>query len=441
MQKHYSEIRKIDPARDARLGDGTPNLNDRLEIGPTLLAIREWEQRGLQQPNLDRMRKHRLDRLTKYLSERDLAAALLFDPLNIRYATDTTNMQVWNSHNPFRAALVCADGYLAIWDYMGTRFLSDYNDLISDRFIGASMFYFASGDLGEEDAENFRAQITETVKAHAGSNKRIAIDKIMPRGLMAFKNAGMDIVDGEELMEKVRSIKGEDEILAMRCAVAACEKAVGEMVDHIQPGLSENEIWSHLHAGNIKRGGEWIETRLLASGPRTNPWFQECGPRIVQNNEIVAFDTDLISCYGMCVDISRTVWVGDDAPRQDMRDAMAHAKEHLDHNIARLKPGMSFHQVCLGGHTLFDKYQKQKYGSQMHGVGLCDEWPSIPYPDEWRKGSLHGSLQPGMTFSVESLVSPENGDFSIKLEDQVLITQDGVENLTCFEFDAALLVQ
>ena len=83
MQKHYSEIRKIDPARDTRLGDGTPNLNDRLEIGPTLLAIREWEQRGLQQPNLDRMRKHRLDRLTKYLSERDLAAALLFDPLNI----------------------------------------------------------------------------------------------------------------------------------------------------------------------------------------------------------------------------------------------------------------------------------------------------------------------------------------------------------------------
>ena len=49
---------------------------------------------------------------------------------------------------------------------------------------------------------------------------------------------------------------------------------------------------------NIRRGGEWIETRLLTSGPRTNPWFQECGPRIVQPNEILAFDTDLIGPYG-----------------------------------------------------------------------------------------------------------------------------------------------
>ena len=51
-------------------------------------------------------------------------------------------------------------------------------------------------------------------------------------------------------------------------------------------GMSEDAIGHH--AENIKRGGEWIETRLLASGPRTNPWFQECGPRLVQNNEIVA---------------------------------------------------------------------------------------------------------------------------------------------------------
>ena len=57
---------------------------------------------------------------------------------------------------------------------------------------------------------------------------------------------------------------------------------------------SEDDIWAVLHAENIRRGGEWIETRLLASGPRTNPWFQECGQRIVQNNEIVSFDTCLL---------------------------------------------------------------------------------------------------------------------------------------------------
>ena len=43
-----------------------------------------------------------------------------------------------------------------------------------------------------------------------------------------------------------------------------------------------------LHAGNIKRGGEWLETRIFSSGPRTNPWFQESGPRIVSDGELLA---------------------------------------------------------------------------------------------------------------------------------------------------------
>ena len=92
---------------------------------------------------------------------------------------------------------------------------------------------------------------------------------------------------------------------------ARTEAAMAEMEEATRLGvpkgdMSEDAIWAELHKGNIKRGGEWIETRLLSSGPRTNPWFQECGGRIVQNNEIVAFDTDLIGCYGMCIDISRT---------------------------------------------------------------------------------------------------------------------------------------
>ena len=109
-------------------------------------------------------------------------------------------------------------------------------------------------------------------------------------------------------------------MLAMRCAAHACETAVAAMEVFTREnvpkgGISEDDIWSVLHAENIRRGGEWIETRLLASGPRTNPWFQECGPRLIQNNEIVAFDTDLIGCYGICIDISRTWWVGDARPQ------------------------------------------------------------------------------------------------------------------------------
>ena len=207
------------------------------------------------------------------------------------------------------------------------------------------------------------------------------------------------------------------------------------------PGVTEDEIWAVLHAGNIKRGGEWIETRLLASGPRTNPWFQECGPRPVRNNEIVAFDTDLVGAYGICTDISRTWWVGDAAPRPDMIDAMQHGMDHIFTNMEMMKPGVSIEELVMGGHQLVDRYWKQKYSCKFHGVGLCDEWPMITYPDHWRPGAFDYVLEPGMVLCVEALVSPEGGDFSIKLEEQVLVTETGYENLTAYPFDPRLTGQ
>jgi Xaa-Pro aminopeptidase len=202
---------------------------------------------------------------------------------------------------------------------------------------------------------------------------------------------------------------------------------------------SEDDIWAVLHAENIRRGGEWIETRLLASGPRTNPWFQECGPRIVQPDEIVAFDTDLIGPYGMCIDISRTWWVGESRPTNEMISAMRHAMDHIETNMAMLKPGVTNRELVFGGHQLESRYWKQKYSCKMHGVGLCDEWPFVPYPDAWVDGAMEMTYEPGMVMCVEALVSPEGGDFSIKLEQQVLITETGHECLTTYPFDPRLL--
>lgn len=445
MSQHYSDTRrKIDPSRGDRLGDGTANDNDRVEIGPTQLAFREWEAAGLALPNLERMRDYRWKRLVQALQARDYGAVLLFDPLNIRYATDSTNMQLWNSHNPFRACMVCADGHMVVWEYKQSPFLVTFNPLVRELRTGASFFYMACGDNTAKDAGSFAAQVGEVMRAHAGANKRIAVDKIMVHGLRALERAGFVVMEGEEVTERARAIKGPDEILAMRCAHHACETAIGVMERAAREGvpkgnMSEDDIWSVLHAENIRRGGEWIETRLLASGPRTNPWFQECGPRIVQNNEIVAFDTDLIGSYGICIDMSRSWWIGDQRPTNAMISAMHHARDHIATNMEMLKPGVTIRELTFGGHRLEDQYWKQKYSCKMHGVGLCDEWPFVPYPDGWAEGAFEVALEPGMVLCVEALVSPEGGDFSIKLEDQVLITETGYENLTKYPFDPALM--
>ncbi len=444
MNQHYRETRKIDPTKGAQLPDGSPNDADRVEIGPTQLAFREWEAAGLVLPNLAQMRRYRWERLTRLVVERGYGGILMFDPLNIRYATDSTNMQLWNTHNPFRAVLLCADGYMVIWDYKNSPFLSMFNPLVREQRSGADLFYFDRGDKLGPAADKLAAEIRDLVHEHGGGQMRLAVDKVMLHGLRALERAGFEVMDGEELTEKSRSIKGPDEILAMRCANHACETSVRAMEDfaraHVPLGqTSEDDIWAVLHAENIRRGGEWIETRLLASGPRTNPWFQECGPRICQNNEIISFDTDLVGSYGICIDISRSWWIGERKPRADMIYAMQHGVEHIQTNMQMLKPGVMIPELTAGTHVLDAQFQKQKYGCLMHGVGLCDEWPLVAYPDGAVEGAFDYPLEAGMVLCVEALVSPEGGDFSIKLEDQVLITEDGFENLTTYPFDPALM--
>jgi len=444
MNSHFRDTRKIDPTRGEMTGDNTPNTQDRIEIGPTQLAYAEWAAAGQELPDLQAMRRFRWERLTRHIVDRGYGGLLMFDPLNIRYATDSTNMQLWNSHNPFRAVLLCADGYMVMWDYKNAPFLSTFNPLVREQRSGASMFYFANGDKSDEAADAFVVQIQDVMREHAGGETRLAVDKIMVAGYRALTTTGFEVMEGEEVTEKSRAIKGPDEIKAMRCASHSCEVACAEMERFARTEVpfgqtSEDDVWAILHAENIKRGGEWIETRLLSSGPRTNPWFQECGGRIVQNNEILAFDTDLIGSYGICVDISRTWWIGDQKPRQDMIDAMKHGVEHIMSNMEMLKPGVMIPELTANTHVLKPEYQKGKYSCLMHGVGLCDEWPLVAYPDKAVPGSFDYPLEAGMTLCVEALISPEGGDFSIKLEDQVLITEDGYENLTKYPFDDALM--
>lgn len=444
MNQHYSNTRKIDPTRGLMTGDNTPNDQNRIEIGPTQLAFAEWQTAGLELPDLQAMRRYRWKRLTRHISDRGYAGLLMFDPLNIRYATDSTNMQLWNTHNPFRAVLLCADGYMVIWDYKNSPFLSTFNPLVREQRSGADLFYFDRGDKIDIAADAFANEVRVLLQEHAGTNKRLAVDKIMLHGLRALEAQGFEIMEGEEVTEKSRAVKGPDEIKAMRCASHACETAVNEMEIAARAGvpmgnMSEDDIWAVLHAENIRRGGEWIETRLLSSGPRTNPWFQECGPRIVQNNEIVSFDTDLIGSYGICVDISRSWWIGDQAPPADMVYAMQHAHEHIMTNMQMLKPGVTIPELTANAHKLDDQFMAQKYGCIMHGVGLCDEWPLVCYPDKAVPGSFDYALEPGMTLCVEAAVGAVGGDFTIKLEDQVLITEDGHENLSQYPFDERLM--
>ncbi|MGR3468596.1 MAG: aminopeptidase P family N-terminal domain-containing protein, partial [Shimia sp.] len=202
MNQHYRETRKIDPTRGATLGDNTPNDNDRIEIGPTQLAFAEWAAAGLELPDLPAMRAYRHRRLVDAIAARDYGGLLVFDPLNIRYATDSTNMQLWNTHNPFRALLICADGHMVLWDYKIAPFLSTFNPLVSEQRSGADFFYFDRGDRIGPAADRFTHEVRDLIAEHGGGNMRLGVDKIMIHGLRSLEAGGFTVIPGEELTEK-----------------------------------------------------------------------------------------------------------------------------------------------------------------------------------------------------------------------------------------------
>ncbi|BCS19590.1 M24 family metallopeptidase [Aspergillus puulaauensis] len=432
------QSRRIDPTASFK-PDGSHNDNDRAEIGPTPLAFAEWERLGLQPPHLPTMRAYRLQRICDQLSARNLGGILLFDPLNIRYATDSTNMQLWTAHNPARACFVAASGYLVLWDFHGCDHLSAHLPLINERRHGASFFYFETGNRTEEYATRFAIQVDELLRMHAGNNRRLGVDRIEVAGLRALEALGVDVCDGQAVTEHARMIKGPDEILAIRCAVASCEAAICEMRQALCDGATENDVWAALHAGNIRRGGEWIETRILSSGPRTNPWFQECGPRIIRDGELVSFDTDLIGVYGMCVDMSRSWICGDLEPTAEQKRLYRIAHEHIITNTEMVKPGVRFAELSRNGHRLPESCRAQRYSMMFHGVGLCDEYPTIRYPEDLEAFGYDGELQAGMVLSVEAYVGEVGGKDGIKLENQLLVTETGYELLTHYPFEESFL--
>ncbi len=233
-------------------------------------------------------RLQHLRRIQKEMSVRDIGSLVLFDPINIRYACGFSNEQIFQCHTPSTYLFVPAEG-AAILHYRSDRpcLLS----LGTLREVRDAVAYtcFAAGPRIEEQAR-----------------------------------------------EMARVIKSTVDVAHMEEALAVAEAGIARMHDNLRPGVTENELWSHLHQVNIAQGGEWIETRLLSSGERTNPWFQECNDRIIKPGDLVAFDTDLIGPHGCCANFSRTSFCQPGRPSDDQRRLYAFAYEQIQHNLALL---------------------------------------------------------------------------------------------------------
>ena len=258
-------------------------------IGLPSLALSEIETAGILLPDLDAVRRYRLDRVRSQLQDLDYVGVILYDPVHIRYASDTTNMSVWTSHNPCRYLWVGAQGPTILFDYKGADFLAGHSSVVDEVRPATLWMYAPTGARMDPNLKLWSAELADLVYEHGGGNVRVAIDRASPDAIHALGNRGLQLYNGDEVMELARSIKSPEEITLMKAVMVATEHALDAMRSAFEPGMTELELWAVLHAENIVRGGEWIETRLLCSGPRTNPWYQEASARVIE-------DGDLVSC-------------------------------------------------------------------------------------------------------------------------------------------------
>ena len=389
--------------------------------------------------DLQAVRAHRLGRVRTEMQRQGIDACLLFDAVNVRYATGSRNMQVFSSRNPARYALITLDGPVILYEFTGCEHLAaDLETIDEIRPAITASFVAAGADIAQTE-RRWATETAAVIRQHCGDGATVGIERINAGAAMALANEGFTIVDAQHPVELARAIKSDEELKCVRSSLRATEQAVHQLRSAIQPGLTEQQLWSVLHQAVIAQGGDYVETRLLSSGTRTNPWFQETSERVIGENELVALDTDVVGCFGYYSDFSRTFHAGPGEPTAQQRRLYSVAYEQVHHNMSIIKPGVTFKEYSEKAWDIPAEFEAHRYYLSAHGVGMTGEYPYLYHHRDYAEAGYDGVFEPNMTICVESFIGADAGGEGVKLEQHCLVTDDGLVALSEFPFEHSLL--
>ncbi|MFW6274711.1 MAG: M24 family metallopeptidase [Spirochaetota bacterium] len=390
--------------------------------------------------DLKAVRLYRLGRVRAEMARRDIAALILSDPVNIRYASGTRNMQVFCARNtPSRYLLLTADKTV-LYEFTGCLHLADGYETVDEVRPAATASFVAAGpDIAAREKAWARTML-DAIRTLVGEKQlTVGLERMNAGVALEMAELGVRVIDAQEPVEIARSIKSDEELKCIMASLQATETAVGVLRENIRPGITENQLWSVLHQQIIAMNGDYVETRLLNSGQRTNPWFQESSHKTIGNNELIGFDTDVVGCHGYYTDFSRTFHSGPDSPTTAQRELYKTAYEQIQHNIGILKPGMSFREYAEKAWDIPARYHTNRYYLSAHGVGMTGEYPYLYHHADFPDAGYDGVIHPKMTICVESYIGEEGGREGVKLEEQLLITENGTETLSYYPYEEDLL--
>lgn len=387
---------------------------------------------------LDRngLRQDRLKKVQREMRARGIGASLMTNPVAIRYATGTSCMSIWTSLNLARYALVPAEGEPIVYEYGKALYLTQpiWPKSRPALYWQYRFSQHTAVEAARKWAEDIRGQLSEWGVA----KEKLAIDTLDFYGFEALKAAGLTLTDLDEPMEAAKLIKTPEEIRCLEHACAVGDAALYALESAIKPGVSENALYAVFNEKLLSLGADFCSTRLLCSGERTNPWFQEAGERIVRPGDLIGIDTDMTGPEGYLCDISRTFLCGDRA-NADQKEAYRVAYDFLGALQEMCRVGVSFRDLKEKAPKYPREYERQGYSCMIHGSGFDDEPPFIGYPHDVGGVTPEGVLEENMVISLEFYAGKEGKRDGVKLEDQIQITKNGPRLLSHYPFEARLL--
>lgn len=261
-----------------------------------------------------------------------------------------------------------------------------------------------------------------------------ALEKYFPK---------LQIEDGDTPMQLARMIKLEEEIVMLEEATAIADAVCATAVATVADGVRECDVAGEAMRTLFKLGGEYahVMTPFVASGEHMAPPHRICSDKLIRNGDIVFIDIG--ACWnGYFGDMARSVLCGDKAS-EDQKKVYTAVYDALKAGIAEMRPGR----------TNKDSYDAFKRGADKyglggrflslfigHGVGIGANEP--PYVGETLPGAPTYEFQPGMVFAIEPLIWVEGirGGGGVRLEEMVLVTEDGPHVMSRAPFDDKLML-
>lgn len=340
---------------------------------------------------------YRKARLRRAMAEHDVAMVLLHNPLSLRYAAEYRTYGVFQAHVPSSYLFMAQDGPTVMFNAYGTPRGAD------DARTGQPFSFFDAGTEMAECARRLADDIVTYLAEIGDSSRRIAVEYVNPSLTQALMQRGLEVLDGIAIAEQARVIKSPEEIACMRWAVAVAEHGIAKMHEALRPGVTELQLWGLLNYANLANDGDWHDGRMLASGPRVNPWLQEATARRVEAGDLVAFDTDMVGPFGYFADISRTFHCGPVRATKRQKQLYRLALDEIEHNLALVRPGIGFCEFQTLAWPVPEEFRQQAYVCVAHAVGMCDEYPRINYA---HRGPVtyDGTIEAGMVLCIESYI-------------------------------------